>query len=194
LIEQLLAEGDLARLVTFAVRDAEHLSLLIDVLGAHAAQLGAAHTCGVERHQDGAVAEVGGGIDKAGDLLGAEDEGNLVLMDAGERQILTGIAASQDLVVEEAERGDLDRDRMRLDLLLETVELVLSDVLDAELFRRAMEVFGEPPDSRHIGMCGSLGVITALDLFEQPFAKWGHRIYCDPRYSSAWYAAHFAYA
>jgi hypothetical protein len=30
-----------------------------------------------------------------------------------------------------------------------------------------------------------LRVITALDLFEQPFAKWGHRISCDPRYSGA---------
>ena len=115
-------------------------------------------------------------------------------MSAGQREILARIAAAQNLVIEETQRRDLDGDRMRSDLLFEAVELVLADVLDAKLFGRAMEVFGEPPDGRHVGTCGSLRVITALDLFEQRFAKWGHRIYCDPRYSSAWYAAHFAYA
>src|SRR5262249_14626562 len=145
LIEQLLAEGNLARLVAFAVRDAEHHSLLVDVLQTHAAQLGAAHTGGVQGHEDGAVAEVGGGVDEAGYLLGAEDEGNLILMSAGQREILARIAVAQNLVIEETQRRDLDGDRMRSDLLFEAVELVLADVLNAKLFGRAMEVFGEPP-------------------------------------------------
>ena len=53
---------------------------------------------------------------------------------------------------------------------------------------------GEPPDSRDIDMCGSSSVIAALDLFEQPLAKWGHRISSDPRYSGALSAASFAHA
>jgi hypothetical protein len=74
------------------------------------------------------------------------------------------------------------------------VELVLADVLEAEFFRGAVEVVGEPPDSRDIGMCGSVRVIAALDLFEQPFAKMGHRISCGPHYSGALSAAPVAYA
>ena len=55
---------------------------------------------------------------RPGYLLGAEDEGNLILMSAGQREILARIAAAQDFVVEEAQRRDLDGDRMRSDLLV----------------------------------------------------------------------------
>jgi hypothetical protein len=60
-------------------------------------------------------------------------------------------------------------------LTLHQVELIFPDVFGAELVRRAMEELGEPPDRTDIGTCGSLGVITALEFFEHPFAKLGHR-------------------
>jgi hypothetical protein len=61
---------------------------------ARADRLGAAHTGGVESHEDGAVAEVGGGVDEAGDLLGAENDGDLVLMSARQGKIVARVARS----------------------------------------------------------------------------------------------------
>src|ERR1051325_6835106 len=38
-----------------------------------------------------------------------------------------------------------------------------------------MEILGESPDGSDISMCGSFRVITALEFFEHPFSKLGHR-------------------
>ena len=54
-------------------------------------------------------------------------------MGPGHRQVVAQVASSQNLVVEETQRRDLDGDRMRLDLLFEPVELIFADVFDAEL-------------------------------------------------------------
>jgi len=48
-------------------------------------------------------------------------------MGSGQRQVVTGVAASQDLVVQKAQGRGLDSNGMRLDLLFETVKLVLAD-------------------------------------------------------------------
>src|ERR1051325_10051027 len=38
-----------------------------------------------------------------------------------------------------------------------------------------MEILGESPDGSDISMCGSFGVITALEFLEHLFSKLGHR-------------------
>ncbi len=62
LLEQNGAEWDVAGLVTLVLGDAQHHAFFVDVLRAHAAQLGPAHAGRVERHQDGAVTEVRSGV------------------------------------------------------------------------------------------------------------------------------------
>ena len=59
--------------------------------------------------------------------------------------------------------------------LLEKIDLILADLLDAESLGRAVEVSGETANRADLGACGSLGVITALEFLEHPFAKLGHR-------------------
>ena len=84
-----------------------------------------------------------------------------------QRDVVAGIAATQDFQIEEAKRRHLHHDRLRFELaLFDEVQLVLADVLPAELLGRAMEVFGEPPDTRDIGVCGSLRVITELEFLK----------------------------
>jgi hypothetical protein len=51
--------------------------------------------------------------------------------------------------------------------LLDQVELILADLLRAELLRRSVKVLGETPDSADVGKYGSLRVITALEFIEQ---------------------------
>ena len=50
-------------------------AFLVDVLRPEMAQFGASHAGGVERHEDGAVAQIGGGLDEAGHFVGAQHDG-----------------------------------------------------------------------------------------------------------------------
>ena len=59
--------------------------------------------------------------------------------------------------------------------VVDQVNLISADMLGAELIGRAVEVFGEPANGADIDMCGSLGVIPALEFLEHPFSKLGHR-------------------
>jgi hypothetical protein len=93
-----------------------------------------------------------------------------------EGQIVARVAAPQNLEKQEAERRHLEHDSPGMQFpFLHQMKLILADVLAAEQVRGAMEVSGEPPDGTDVGTCGSLGVITALEFLEHPFAKLGHR-------------------
>ena len=52
----------------------EH-EFFVDVGGFESHQFGAPHAGGIERHQDGAVEQVGGGVDETGDFFGAQHGG-----------------------------------------------------------------------------------------------------------------------
>jgi hypothetical protein len=55
-------------------------------------------------------------------------------------------------------------------LLFEQVDLVLADMLDAELIGRAVKTLGELPDGADVSACGSLGVVTALEFLKYLFS------------------------
>ena len=89
LVEQFRAERHLAVFAAFALADADHHALLVDVLGPEVAQLGAAHAGGVERHQNGAVAQIGGGVDQAGDFVRAQARSGICRRSSlGQRQVV----------------------------------------------------------------------------------------------------------
>jgi hypothetical protein len=46
----------------------------------------------------------------------------------------------------------------------EELGLVLADVLRSQAIGRAVEVLGEPLDEANVTLCGSLGVMTSLEL------------------------------
>ena len=129
LIVELRAEGNLAVLAALALADVDHHPFLVDVLGPQMAQLGAAHAGGIQSHQDGAVAEVGGGGDQPRHFPGAEDGGHLPAEQFGEGQVIARIAPLQDLQEQEAQGCHLDHDRLRVQLALNQVELILPHVL-----------------------------------------------------------------
>ena len=56
--------------------------------------------------------------------------------------------------------------------LFDEMQLVLADLLLAELLGRLIEVFGEPSDTRDVGMCGSLRVIAELEFLKHLFRSW----------------------
>ena len=68
----------------------------------------------------------------------------------------------------------LDTAGLRL-LLLEQVSLIASQVLWAQLFRRAMEVLGKLPDGAEITADSGRRVVAPLKLVQHALAKRGHR-------------------
>ena len=171
LLAQLGTEGNFAGLVALAMRDANDHAFFVDVLGTELAEFGAAHAGVIQSHQDGAVAEIGGGIDEAPDLISAEHDGDPATRYSRQRDVVAGIAAAENLEIEKAKGRHLHHDRLGFELaLLDEVQLVLADVFASELVGRPMEVFSEPPDRRDISSCDSLRVITALELFEHLFS------------------------
>src|SRR5215469_5929213 len=161
LLAQLGTERNFAGLAAFSMRDANDHALFVDVLGTELAEFGAAHAGVIQSHQDGAVAEIGGGVDETPDLIGAQHDGDLAASRSWQWQVVAGIAAAQDFEIEEAKGRHLHHDRLRFELaLFDEVQLVLPNLLGTEFLRRLMEVFGEPPDTTDIGMCGSVGVIA----------------------------------
>jgi hypothetical protein len=142
----------------------------LSIFRPQAGQLGAADSGGVKDHEDGAVTQVRGGLNQAGNLLLAQDEGQVVRY-LGHRQVIAAIVAPQGFEEQEAECRHLDPDSMGPQFaFLEEVQLVLPDVFNTELIGGTVKVFGEPPDSADVGACGSLRVITALEFVEHPFS------------------------
>src|SRR6516165_6565187 len=102
LLEQLETERNFTGLVAFAMRDANRHALFVDVLGAELAEFGAAHAGVIQSHQDGAVAEIGGSVDEAPDLISAEHDGDPATRYSRQRDVVAGIAAAENLEIEKA--------------------------------------------------------------------------------------------
>jgi len=85
LVEQFRTERNLAVLAAFALANADHHPMLVDIFGPQLAQLGAAHAGGIECHQDGAMSKVRCGVNKTGHFIRAEHDGHLSAQHLGER-------------------------------------------------------------------------------------------------------------
>jgi hypothetical protein len=82
----------------------------------------------------------------------------------GEDEIVEGeIAPFQGALVQESQRRDphLDSTGLKL-LLLQQVSLIMSQVLCAQVFRRAVEVLGKLPDGTEIAADGGRRVVSPL--------------------------------
>jgi len=135
-----------------------------------AAEFGAAHSGGVKCHQDRAVAEVGSALDESCGLLGAEDRRQSSRR-LGQRQVIALEGTSENLQIQEAKSAHLHHDAVGCQLLLfEKVDLVLPDMLNAELIGRAAEILRKLPDGANVSTCGSLRVVTALEFLEHLFS------------------------
>src|SRR5438132_3470669 len=176
LVEQLWTERNLSILAAFALADADHHAFLIDVLWTQTAQLGAAHASGVQGHEDSAVPQVTGGVDEVRHFFSAQYDRDLPTGEFGQGQIIAREAPPQNLVDQESQRRCMPRNRPGVELpLLQKVQLIFPDMLQAELIGGAVEMLSELPHRADVAPCGSLRVITALDLVEHPFSKLGHR-------------------
>ena len=124
-------EHHVAVLAALALADADDHPLAVDVVDAQGDDLGDPQPGGVGGHEDGAVLEADDGREEPGDLVGAEDDGELLgLLGAGDA-LQDPVRAEGDLV-EEPQGGDgLVVVAPGDVLLLDEVEEVGADVVAA---------------------------------------------------------------
>lgn len=134
-LQQLGTKGHIAVPTSFALVNANHHTLAVDVGDLQAAEFGAAHRGGVKGHQQRAVIGVARGINKSGNFLGAENGGQ-PSAELGKGNVLAEKVPAQSLEKEEAQGGRVLLNVARRELLaLEKVRLILTDLLGAELIR-----------------------------------------------------------
>ena len=135
-----------------------------------AANLRDAQSARVGDHEHRAVLGVGDGVEEAPDLLGAEDDRELLVPlgvgDVSDRPVLAECGA-----VEKAKRTDGDVERAPGHaLFLDQVDLPGPDVLRAQFCGRAAEVAGEGGDASDVVVLRALGAVADPEVFEHPLA------------------------
>ena len=167
-------EHDVAVLAPFALLDADHHPLGIDVADAQVGDLRDAQATRVHRHQQGSVLEVARRLEQGGHLLRAEDLRQL------EAHLLVGNVADfpvalEHLAVEEPERADdLVEVGPRDPAVPGQVQLVLADVLEGELIRGPHEVADKVADAAYIAFAGARAVPSELELFVHAIVELAH--------------------
>jgi hypothetical protein len=108
-VRSVALRGDLAIASAFALLDAEHHALAIDVADFELARFAAAQAGPVERQQQRAVIEILRPGDQPLDFVGAEDDWQAEAL-LRIREVLAHIAPLQDIAAEEPEGADLGDD------------------------------------------------------------------------------------
>jgi len=142
--EQLRRERHIPVSGALALADVDDHALAVDVFDLDARRFGPAYSGHIEQRQNHAVQAVGCGIDQPHDFILAE-HGRQLVWHLREDEIVEGqITPLQRALVQEPQRRDTHLDGAGLELLLlQQVSLITSQVLSAQLLRRAMEVFGK---------------------------------------------------
>ena len=134
LVTQTAGEHYIAVLLAFALIDANHHALAVNVRSHEVTKFGNAKSCRVGSAENRAVFEVVNGAEKAGNLGGAQDDGEF-LGRLWERDAIHRPCLAESGFVNEAERGGRNREAADGQLLgVDQVDLLSADFLGAEPF------------------------------------------------------------
>ena len=75
--QQVRAEHNIAIFASLAALNMDHHALAVDIADLEVGQFGPAHSCAVQRHQDGVMKRAGRSFDQAGDFVLAENDGQM---------------------------------------------------------------------------------------------------------------------
>ena len=169
-LQQRRAEGKVAVLVALAVDHVDNHALAVDIGDLQPGDLGAAHACAVENHQQRALEQAAAGLDETRHFLPAEDVGQLPAH-LGIRKELTELVAVERAYEKEPQCGHVVLNRSRAEFsLLEQIGLVTAQMVGTELVRGLAEMLREPFDETQITPDRPGAVVATLELFEHDFA------------------------
>jgi len=175
LLKQLWTEQHIAIFAPLAALDVNHHAFAIHVADFQTRQLGAPHSRGVERHQQGVMVGCERRINELRDFFCTQDRGQAkYLLRIGSLFDAPGLPES--FGVEESESCKALSNRARCQFLfLEEFGLVFANMARSQAVRRKVESSREIFDGADVGIYGSLGVITTLEFLQHHFSKMGHR-------------------
>ena len=166
-------EHDLAILAALALADADDHAAAVDVLDAQRGDLGEPQAGGVGGHEDGAVLEVADGGEELGDLVEAEDDGELP-GGPGTDDAIVDPSPLEGGAVEEAECGAGLIELGPGGPLLDEVEEIGADVVGPEVLGRGAEVPREGGDAIDIGIDGAIREVPEAHVLDHATAQRGH--------------------
>jgi hypothetical protein len=153
-VEEAGREHDVAVLAALALLDVDDHTFAVDVIDAERGDLGDAEAGGVGGHEQGTMLDRSDGGEDAGDLILAEDDGEL-LGDLGATDAGHDALTLEGDLVEEAEGGDGLVVVAPGDVaFLDEVEEVGSDLVGPEGVGRTLEVFGEGGNALGVDLDG----------------------------------------
>jgi hypothetical protein len=139
------------------------------------AQLSAAQSRRVEGHQHGAVIEIPRRANQLSDLIRTEDHRQPQAL-LWIRQILLHVAPLQHFDIEEAERANVQDDRVDGQLpRSEQVRVVAPKIIGTNLVNRRIDVPSEMLYSLQVRVNGGGSVVAAYELFSHPRHEYRHR-------------------
>jgi hypothetical protein len=152
-----------------------HHARRVDIGEFEGRALGATHARAIEGHENSGVEGDRRGIDQAGDLFRAPDDGEVnLLLRVG--HFVAGPRPLESLEEEEAQRTDPLIDGVVGELTVtEQVSGVLADLFRPELIGLTVEITREVPDDSQVSAHGTFSVVTTRDFIERHFSKLGHR-------------------
>ena len=145
-LQQCRAEWDVATAATLATFHADHHAPAVDVAHLQQRYFHPPHARAIKRHQQGALHEVAGGIDKPGDLVQTEHrrQSAPILRVLRIRQLLPEVAPLEGANEEEPQRGDPAHHASHRQLALrEQIGLIASELVWPQLVWGFSKVFSE---------------------------------------------------
>ncbi len=170
LVEQPPGQGDATVLLALTLADVDEHAAGVEVGNAQVDEFVDAEAAGVQGAEDHARGWVGESVEDGMHLGAAEhDRQGLGLLAVGDEG--DSVGALQDVRVEEAEGGDgLVEEAPGDTLVLDEVELELTQVVGSEVLGGALEMVGEATDAGDVGFGGAWRIVAAGEFFEQALA------------------------
>src|SRR6266852_2426967 len=173
-LQQLGRQQGLPVLAAFALAHPQHVAAGVDVTRLELSRLRGTESAAVQHGQHGAVAKLAGRLQERFDFLPAQDQRQLSFA-PWKRNAFDRDLAVQCVGIEKAQRADqLDASGLRCLFVLDQEQLVLANMLGAELVGWLMEVFGELGDRVQVKTDGGGRIVADLEILQHALPKWGH--------------------
>jgi len=158
--EEARGEHGVTVFASLAVIDADEHALTVDAGELEGDGFGDAEAGSVAGEEDGAVFAAGDVAEELLDLVGGEDDGELVV-EAGAREVFLFPGHFEGDEVEELDGGDEAIDGLRREFpLFGEVEKILADGVKIEIGGTAVEIFGEGGDIMNVAALGGEGEVA----------------------------------
>jgi len=169
-LQQPRRQHHVAVLAALALIDPKHHALAVDVGDLQVRGLGYPQPRCIGRHQNGPMLQAVDRLEEVHHLLGAEDHRQLERL-LGHRDLVRRPGPLERHLVQEAQGRDGNADAARRELaVFDEMNLVLADLLRAQLVRPAIEVTSERRDLLQVRLLRVLGEVANAHVFEHPLA------------------------